>query len=65
MPNQHVLKRQVLVIFNREIRPAIDIPGKPSDIPALRTAWNDYVDLLVKDGLLTENQVKTWSHPFP
>lgn len=60
-----VTKRQVLVIFNREVRPYITTAGAPLDVPLLRQAWNDWVDHLVKDGLLSEQQVKTWSHPFP
>lgn len=31
---------------------------------AIRTAWNDYTDMLLKDGILTENQYNTWSQPF-
>lgn len=34
------------------------------DKVAVRTAWNDYTDYLLKDGMITENQYNTWSQPF-
>lgn len=34
------------------------------DKVAIRTAWNDYTDMLTKDGEITENQYNTWTQPF-
>lgn len=34
------------------------------DKVAIRTAWNDYTDFLMKDGMITEKQYETWSQPF-
>ena len=31
---------------------------------ALRYDWSVYVDMLNKDGLVTDNQVNNWSNPF-
>ena len=30
----------------------------------LRYDWSIYVDMLNKDGLVTDNQVNNWSNPF-
>ena len=30
----------------------------------LRYDWSCYVDMLNKDGLLTDNQVNNWTNPF-
>lgn len=40
------------------------IKENKDDKIAIRTAWNDYTDMLLKDGILTENQYNTWSQPF-
>lgn len=34
-----------------------------NDRPALRMAWNDYVDALQKSGRITERQAETWDQP--
>lgn len=34
------------------------------DRVAIRTAWNDYTDFLMKDGDITEFQCNTWAQPF-
>lgn len=34
------------------------------DVVAIRIAWNDYKDVLLKDGTITEKQYNTWSQPF-
>jgi hypothetical protein len=34
-----------------------------NDKPALREAWNNYIDYLEKDGRITERQASTWCHP--
>lgn len=34
------------------------------DKVAIRTAWNDYTDFLMKDGDITEFQYNTWDQPF-
>lgn len=40
------------------------IKENKDDKVAIRTAWNDYTDMLLKDGILTEDQYNTWSQPF-
>ena len=35
-----------------------------TDNVAIRTAWNDFVDYLQKDGRVTEKQAMTWNNPF-
>ena len=34
------------------------------DSIAKRCAFNDYVDMLNKDGLVTDHQAYNWSNPF-
>ncbi len=38
--------------------------GNPSDNVSIRSAWNDYVDYLQKDGKITEKQAMNWTNPF-
>ena len=39
-------------------------PNFRGDIIAKRTSFNDYVDGLNKDGLVTDYQAYNWSNPF-
>ena len=34
------------------------------DKVAMREFWNNFTDMLCKDGEITENQYNTWSNPF-
>ena len=34
------------------------------DKPALGYAWSLYIDLLHRDGYITDRQVQNWSNPF-
>ena len=34
------------------------------DKPALREAWNNFTDMLCKDGRITPRQYDTWLNPF-
>lgn len=43
------------ISFNRNLR---------GDSIAKRTAFNDFIDGLNKDGLISDHQVCTWSNPF-
>ena len=35
-----------------------------NDIPAIRQAWNDYVDTLQKSSQITQVQANKWVNPF-
>ena len=39
-------------------------PSWRGDVVAKRTSFNDYVDGLNKDGLVTDYQAYNWSNPF-
>jgi hypothetical protein len=34
------------------------------DMPARCEAWNNYTDMLCKDGEITSHQYNTWTNPF-
>lgn len=53
-------KSDVRRMFEERILPTLD----PTDKVAVRCAWNDYVDALQKDGLITERQAMTWTNPY-
>lgn len=37
--------------------------GNGVDGPLRRETWNNYTDGLCKDGLITDHQYNTWTHP--
>ena len=51
-------KAEVLCQFRRYAKP------RGSDKPAIRQAWCNYVDLLCRDGMITNKQAATWTNPF-
>lgn len=60
MGRRMTTKKDVLKYFNEYIKPTIPSDDKP----ALREAWNNYIDMLCKDGDITEKQYNNWSNPF-
>ena len=40
-----------------------EIDNGTTDRPARREAWNNFTDMLCKDGTITENQYNNWGHP--
>lgn len=52
-------KQQAIEYFKEHVLPRLDI----TDRPLVRTAWNDYVDALQKNGQITERQAETWEQP--
>ena len=59
-------KVQAIQEFKQCIMPSIRATYERNggrDLPARREAWNDYTDMLCKDGQITERQYDTWTHP--
>jgi hypothetical protein len=59
-------KKQAEQQFKNEVLPAIKRHYESDGIidkPARRTAWNDFTDMLCKDGQITDHQYNNWSHP--
>lgn len=57
-----VTKAEALQMF-RECLRCTDVDFRGDSI-AKREAFNDYVDGLNKDGLVTDKQANTWSNPY-
>ncbi len=45
-----------------EIRKQYEPDGRV-DGPARAEAWNNYTDILLSEGRITEKQYETWCHP--
>ena len=45
-----------------EVRLAYEADGVP-DYPARREAWNEFIDSLWRDRIITQRQCQTWGHP--
>ena len=58
-------KAQVLDQFRYLWKVAtIENPSLKTDTIAKRESWNDYTDMLCKEGDITMNQYNNWSNPF-
>ena len=57
-------KKEALQIFKESELPYIVEAYGPQDKPAIREAWNNFTDMLCKDGEITLKQYETWVHPF-
>lgn len=60
----HMTKAQAKADFDENIKPAIIERYGPNDRPAMAEAWNDYTDMLQKDGLISEAQYSSWANPY-
>ncbi len=52
-------KNQAVSEFKENHLPYIN----KKDKPAKREAWNNYTDMLCKDGQITDNQYNRWTQP--
>jgi len=60
-----ITKRQVLADFRLLWREVVEsTPSRKGDSIAKREAFNDYVDVLNKEGIVTDSQAFNWSNPF-
>lgn len=59
-----MLKKEVAAVFKKHYRDQIIEEFGENDHAAMRQAWNDFVDSLVKDGLVSETQANRWVNPF-
>lgn len=58
-------KREVLIDFNEMWAQAVRAnPRLRGDVTWKREEWNNYVDRLQKDRLITQAQAETWTNPF-
>lgn len=60
-------KKQVLADFRENVLPAIrsmyEQDGRVDAI-ARREEWNNYVDMLARDGVITQKQADNWDNPY-
>jgi hypothetical protein len=56
-------KSEAVTEFAKTVLPAVVAQFGRKDKPAVRTAWNDFVDALQKSGQITERQSETWQAP--
>lgn len=64
---KQLTKKEVLKDFREYILPGIrkayEKDGRV-DHPARAQAWSNYTDSLMKEGIITAYQDRTWSNPF-
>lgn len=56
-------RAQALKRFRREVMPDVVARYGRDDKVACREAWNDWTDMLHKDGKITRRQYETWPGP--
>ena len=57
-------KKEMLAIFMEQLKENKQKHSQKVDKITLREWWNNYVDSLNKDGLVTDKQADTWTNPF-
>ena len=63
--NFRMTKVEAVASFRESWRDFLESnPNFRGDSIAKRTAFNDYVDMLNKDGIVTDYQAYNWSNPF-
>ena len=59
-----ITKKEVVASFREMLKDSPTGTLLRGDSIAKREAFNDYVDMLNKDGLVTDHQAYNWSNPF-
>ena len=59
-----ITKKEVVASFREMLKDSPTGTLLRGDSIAKREAFNDYVDMLNKDGLVTDYQAYNWSNPF-
>lgn len=57
-------KEEAVREFKETVLPYVIEQYGPNDRPAIREAWNDWTDMLARDGRITMKQYETWVGPF-
>jgi hypothetical protein len=60
---RYLTKKEAVAIFNSEVKPSVIRRYGRKDKTALRTAWNDFTDMLHKNGMISDYAVQNWVHP--
>jgi len=64
MSNKYLTKKQALETFKADILPEVVARYGKDDKPAICEAWNDYTDMLCKEGQISSKQYSNWGNPF-
>ena len=64
MSNAKLTKKEVVELFKQDVLPDVVKQYGKKDLPAKREAWNNFTDMLQKEGLITESQYDKWLGPF-
>ena len=59
-----ITKKEVVASFREMLKDSPTGTLLRGDSIAKREAFNDYVDMLNKDGMVTDYQAYNWSNPF-
>ena len=59
-----ITKKEVVASFREMLKDSPTGTLLRGDSIAKREAFNDYVDVLNKDGMVTDYQAYNWSNPF-
>ena len=62
--NFRMTKKEVVASFREMLKDSPTGTLLRGDSIAKREAFNDYVDMLNKDGMVTDYQAYNWSNPF-
>ncbi len=57
-------KKEAVEEFEEYVLPEVLRVYGRRDRPAVREAWNNYTDMLQKDGRITARQYDTWVGPY-
>ena len=60
----HMTASQVIQTFHREVLPGVIKQYGPKDAPAIRAAFNDYTDMLCKEGSITRGLYAVITYPY-
>lgn len=59
---RNMTKAQAVAEWRKHVKPGI-VRRYGSDKPALRESWNNFTDMLCRDGRISMKQYESWDSP--
>ncbi len=57
--SRYMTRENAIQVWREFIKPSVP----KGDMPWMRESWNDYVDMLAKDGQISWKQADNWAQP--
>jgi len=58
-------RAEAIRMFEESVLPQVIATYGVNDRPARDEAWNNWTDMMAKDGEISWDDLESWDHPYP